>query len=94
MKRLLDITSYPVWFIFMLAGVALAVVAYATFNLFDMSMANLAFLRRHGLVAATSGGLVQFLEILLTATVALGFFLVYKICESELLARYRRWLKR
>lgn len=94
MKRLLDISLYPSLFVFALAGVALAVVAYATFNLVDLSMANLSFLRRHGLVAVTSGGLVQFLEILLTATVALAFFLLYKICESELVIRYRRWLGR
>lgn len=94
MKRLFDISLYPALFVFALSGVALAVVAYASFNLVDMSMANLSFLRRHGLVAVTSGGLVQFLEIGLTATVALTFFLVYKICESELILRYRRWLKR
>lgn len=94
MKRLFDISLYPALFVFALAGVALAVVAYASFNLVDMSMANLSFLRRHGLVAVTSGGLVQFLEILVTATVALTFFLIYKVCESELVQRYRRWVKR
>lgn len=94
MKRLFDISGFHALFIFMLAGVALVVVAYATFNLVDMSMANIAFLRRHGLEAATLGALVQFLEILVTATVALAFFLVYKICESELIARYRLWTRR
>ncbi|MEZ5720870.1 MAG: hypothetical protein R3D59_03820 [Paracoccaceae bacterium] len=94
MKRLFDITRYPALLIFVFAGVALVVVAYASFNLLSMSMANLDFLRRDGLVAVTSGGLVQFLEILVTATVALAFFLIYKICESELVIRYRRWLQR
>ena len=45
MKRLLDISLYPALLVFALAGVALAVVAYASFNLVDMSMANLSFLR-------------------------------------------------
>ena len=92
MKRLLDITAYPALFIFVLAGVSLVVVAYATYNLLHLSMANLTFLREYGLTAVMSGGLVQFLQILLSGTVSLAFFLVFKICESELIIRYRRWL--
>ena len=94
MKRFFDITRYPGLFIFVLAGVSLAVVACATYNLLNLSMANLAFLRKHGLVALTSGGLVQFVQIVLSGIVALAFFLLYKICESELILRYRRWIGR
>ena len=94
MKRLFTISGYPALFVFTLAGVSLAVVGYATYNLLSLSMANLDFLREHGWLAVTSGGLVQFLEILLSGTVALAFFLLFKICESELIARYRRWQDR
>ncbi len=94
MKRLLDISGHGVLFVFVLAGVSLAVVGYATVNLLTLSMANLNFLREHGLAAVMTGGLVQTLQILLSGTVALVFFLVYKICESELIARYRRWQDR
>jgi hypothetical protein len=94
MKRLFDIAGHSALFIFVLAGVALVVVGYATYNLLNLSMANLAFLRKHGLVALSSGGLVQLVQIVLSGTVALTFFLVYKICESELILRYRRWIGR
>ena len=93
-KRLLSISAYSVWFIFVLAGVSLAVVGYATYNLLSLSMANLAFLREHGWTAIMSGGLLQLLELLLSGIVSLGFFVLYKICESELLTRYRHWQER
>ena len=94
MKRLFDISGHSALFIFALAGVSLVVVSYATYNLLNVSMANLSFLREHGWEAVMSGGLVQLLEIVASGTVALAFFLIFKICESELLARYRRWQKR
>lgn len=94
MKRLFDITGHSALFIFVLAGVSLAVVAYATYNLLHLSMANLSFLREHGLMALMSGGLLQLMQIVLSGTVALAFFLLYKICESELILRYRRWIGR
>lgn len=94
MKRLFSISAYPGVLVFVLAGLSLTTVAYVTVNLFALSMANFAFLREHGWVAVRTGGLLQLIEIALTGAIALGFFLVYKICETELVARYRRWQDR
>ncbi|MCB1339281.1 MAG: hypothetical protein KDK10_18120 [Maritimibacter sp.] len=94
MKRLLSISRYPGVVVFILAGLSLTAVAYVTVNLFAMSMANFDFLREYGWTAVRTGGLVQLAEIAFTGAVALGLFLLYKICETELVARYRRWQER
>lgn len=94
LKPMFQVSAYPGLLVFALCGASLAAVAYASVNLFSMSMANLAFLREHGWLAVTSGGLVQLLEIAFTGAIALAFFLVYKVCEGELVARYRRWQDR
>lgn len=94
MKRLLKISRYPGILVFLMAGIAAIIVAYASLNLLNASMANLHFLREHGWLAVTSGGLVQLLVIILNGAIALLFFLVFKVCESELVLRYRRWQDR
>lgn len=91
MKGLLRISGYPAVLVFALAGVSAVIVAYASYNLLSMSMANLHFLRRHGWDALATGGLIQLLLIIATGAVALFFFVIFKICEAELVARYRRW---
>lgn len=94
MKRLFRISRYPSLLVFTLAGISAVIVAYASYNLLTTSMANLRFLRQHGWLAFTSGGFLQLLQIAANGTAALAFFLVFKICESELVIRYRRWQDR
>ena len=94
MKRLFQVSRYPAIIVFALTGVSAAIVAYASYNLLTISMANLHFIQKHGWLALTSGGLIQLLEIAVYGIVALAFFLVFKICESELVLRYRRWQDR
>ncbi len=94
MKRLFRISGYPFVFVFALTGLAAAIFAYFTYNLLHLSMANLQFLREHGWVAVMSGGLVQLLGIVFNSAIALAAFLLFKICESELVIRYRRWQDR
>lgn len=94
MRKLFRISGYPALLVFLLAGVSAVIVAYSTVNLLGMSMANLSFLRMHGWDALATGGLVQFSLIVGTGAVALFFFIVFKICEAELVARYRRWQDR
>ncbi len=94
MKRLFRISGYPGVLVFVLAGVAAAIFAYSTYNLLTVSMANLNFLREHGWLAVTSGGLVQLLGILAHGAVALACWLLFKACEADLIDRYRRWQDR
>jgi len=94
MKRFLDISRYPGIIVFMLAGVSIVIVAFATVNLLQMSMANLRYIGEHGWLALQSGALIQLLQLLIFGAVALFFFVVFKICESELVIRYRNWKDR
>ena len=94
MKRLLRISRYPWIAVFALAGLTAAIVAYSSYNLLQASMANLHFLQRHGWQAIRFGALLQLLEIVIYGAMALTFFLLFKICESELVVRYRRWQDR
>jgi len=94
MKRLFCISRYPGIVVFGLAGLAAALFAYFTYNLLTVSMANLRFIREHGWVAITSGGLLQLLGIVATGAVALFNWLLFKACENELIDRYRRWQDR
>lgn len=94
MKRFLRISHYPSALVFVLAGISAVIVAYTTYNLLGVSMANLHFLREYGWTAVRFGALWQLFEIMAYGTLALIFFLLFKICESELVLRYRRWQDR
>ncbi len=94
MKRLFQVSRYPAVLVFVLAGFSAVIVAYASFNLLTISMANLHFIQAHGWLALKSGALIQLLGIAFYGVIALAFFLIFKICESELVLRYRRWQDR
>lgn len=67
------------------------IFAYATLNLFQMSMANLRFLREFGWTAVMEGALIQMLQIIGAGAVAMLSYIGFKICESELVHRYHEW---
>ncbi|WP_324752893.1 hypothetical protein [Roseovarius sp. Pro17] len=94
MKRLFQISRYPGIAVFAIAGLSLVIFGFATYNLLHLSMANLAFIRKHGWLAVEQGALVQLLQILVLGAAALAFFVLFKICESELVIRYRNWQDR
>lgn len=93
-KRCLNPANYPAAIVFFVAGVLAACLAYASYNLFHLSMANLNFLRTHGWLAIMEGGLLQLIQILGWGCVSLLCFIAFKICETELILRFRRWLDR
>jgi hypothetical protein len=76
------------------AGILTVVFAYATLNLFQMSMANIRFLTQFGWTAVKEGGLVQLLQIIASATIAMLSYIAFKICETELVHRYHNWQNR
>jgi len=51
MVRLLHISRLHWLVVFVLAGIFAAAFAFSIYNLFHISMANLDFLRKYGLVA-------------------------------------------
>lgn len=92
MKRVFDITRYPVLAIFALAGISIVIVAYTSYNLLHLSMQNFRYIGEHGWLALQSGALVQLLQIIGYGVMSLAFFMVFKLCEAELVLRYRRWI--
>ncbi|WP_108813309.1 hypothetical protein [Loktanella sp. Alg231-35] len=88
------LNRYPAVIVLFFAGILTVIFAYATLNLFQMSMANIRFLREFGTMAVMEGALFQLLQILLSATIAMVSYIGFKICESELVHRYHEWQNR
>ncbi len=89
--RSLDITRWPAIWVFLAAGLAAVLSAFATVNLFGEAMANFSFLDQFGLEAVRLGAIWQLGSLTLWGAAALACFLCFKICEVELVQRYRAW---
>ena len=94
LSGLLDLSVWPWPLVLALAGAAATALAFATVNLFAEAMANVAFIRRHGLMAVQVGAARQLAELVVAGTAALAAYLLFKICETELSLRYRAWIER
>ena len=78
------------WLILLvLLAVSALVLAWASFGLLNLAMANIGFLRQYGLMAVMEGGLVQLVQIALKAFVAMMAYLSFKGIEVELVHRWR-----
>ena len=75
--------------LFLVMGVFAALFAWNSFNLIHLAMENFRFLRQFGALAIMEGGLWQLLEIILYGYLSLAFYLGFKICEAELVNRWR-----
>ena len=64
-------------------------IAWNSYDLIKLSMANIRFLETHGVMAIMAGGLVQLLLICGQGLVALFSYLVFKGIEVELMQRWR-----
>lgn len=91
---MLKLNRYPAIIVLLLSGVFTVIFAYATLNLFQMSMANLRFLREFGWVAVMEGGLFQLAQIIFCALIAIFNYIAFKVCETELVHRYHDWQNR
>lgn len=91
MTRSLRLTTWPSTALFAIAGLAAAIFAFVTVNLFAQAMASTAFLGEHGWVAVKFGALWQVAELIVWGALALGSWLVFKIAENELVSRYMAW---
>jgi hypothetical protein len=89
MRRWLLLSEYHWAALLVLLGLSATLVAWISFGLINVAMANYSFLTRHGLMALREGGLVQMLEIGMKAAVALAGYLVFKAVETELIHRWR-----
>ena len=89
-----DLGRWPAILVFALAGATAVAFAFVTVNLFAQAMANVDFIRRHGLMAIEEGALVQLGGLVGWGLLALVTFLAFKACEVELLFRYHAWAER
>ena len=89
-----NITRWPVFWVFCLAGGAASVFAFVTVNLFSHAMANLRFIQDFGLMAVQHGALVQLAELVIWGALSLLCWLVFKTCENVLVSRYIAWANR
>ena len=88
------LNRYPAVVVLLIAGILTVIFAYATLNLFQMSMENIRFLREFGAMAVKEGALLQLLQIIISATIAMLSYIAFKICENELVHRYQEWQNR
>ena len=88
MARWLYLSSYHWLVLFAAMGICGAWLAWISFGLFNLAMANLAYLTSFGLMAAVDGGLLQAAGIGLKALLALVLYLGFKGIEHELVCRW------
>ena len=89
MPRWLMLSTYHWAVLLVLLGASAALVAWISFGLINLAMANFDFLTRYGLLALREGGFLQLLEIGAKAGVALAAYLTFKAVETELIHRWR-----
>ncbi|EBA14124.1 hypothetical protein [Roseobacter sp. CCS2] len=88
---MLKLKKYPAFIVLLIAGLFTVIFAYATLNLFQMSMANIRFIREFGWTAVMEGALLQLLTVAISGALAMLSYIGFKICESELVHRYHNW---
>ncbi len=72
---------------FWLMGFGFVAFGVASLNLVQLFAANASFLVEHGLMALMEDGLLQLLQLIFTAYLAVAFYLLFKTCEHALVER-------
>jgi hypothetical protein len=89
MRRWLLLSEYHWLELLLLLGISATLVAWVSFGLMNLAMANYGFLTRHGLLAVREGGLLQMAGIVARASLVLVAYLMFKAIETELIHRWR-----
>jgi hypothetical protein len=72
---------------YVLMGVGFVSFGVASLNLVQLFAANANFIFEHGLMGLLDGGLIQLVQLVLTAYVAVACYLLFKTCEHALVER-------
>ena len=91
MKRIFNLSRYPLPLLLATAGLFALSLAMLSIDLVGMTLANLDFLRRAGVMGLLDGGLLQLAELTAKGTLGLLCYFGFKLCEVELIHRYRNW---
>jgi hypothetical protein len=89
MRRWLLLSSYHWLVLFAALALTAGALAWMSFGLINLAMANVGFLQRHGLMAIREGGLWQAAEIGARALLVLVIYFAFKAIETELIHRWR-----
>ncbi|WP_309666688.1 hypothetical protein [Tabrizicola sp.] len=89
MRHWLSLASYHWAALFAALALFAAILAWVSFGLINLAMANVDFLRHHGVMAIREGGLLQLTVIGAKALLALISYLCFKAIEAELIHRWR-----
>ena len=92
--NMINLERWPSAGLFFLAGGAGATLAFLTINLLSRATASLAFLTEYGWLAIQHGALWQVGELLIWGSLVLASWLLFKVCENILTARYLAWARR
>lgn len=88
--RLLDVTRWPALLLFIVMAASGGALAFVSFDLLRMALANRDLIVEHGLMGLMDGGAAQAVWIAAQGLLALALFLVFKLAEVEIVARLRR----
>ena len=91
MKRIFTLIRFPLALLLATAGLFALSLAMLSIDLVGMTIANLDFLRRAGVMGLADGGLLQLAELTAKGTLGLLCYFGFKLCEVELIHRYRNW---
>lgn len=87
--RWLKPQSYNSPVLFLAMGAFAALFAWNSYNLIHLAMENYRFIRQFGAVAIMEGGLRQLAELIAYGYLSLAFYMGFKVCEVELVNRWR-----
>ena len=90
MPALLSPSRWPVSLLLILMATSALTVAWLSFGLISVAMANIDFLMTYRMMALLDGGLTQAALLTLRGALLLAAFLCFKVAESELVDRWRR----
>jgi uncharacterized membrane protein len=89
MRRFLILQNWHITWLFVGLSTSAVLFAWTTFNLYQIAFSNFRFIADYGLMGLADGGFIQFLEICFYAILSLLLFLLFKGCETEIMARWR-----
>jgi hypothetical protein len=78
------------WLTFVVLVLSFLTFGGGTYNLFLLLKANLELIAEHGMQALADGAAQQFFELLATAVLSMGAYVLFKACEQQLVHRLTR----
>ncbi len=88
-KRWGDLQLWSIWTLIAGLGATIVLLAWSSYNLYFLAVANFRFIAAHGTMALVDGGLLQFMEILCFSMLSLALYLAFRGFDTEIIERWR-----